>query len=128
MSLVAVAGCVVVGHILFSPVDIGAPGAAPAAMALGPMAVAPGHQRRGVGGDLVRAGLEACRGMGRCVICVLGHPGYYPRFGFVPAAPRGLSCRWPVPPEVFMVTELEAGALGDARGLVRYDAAFDDLG
>jgi putative acetyltransferase len=128
VSLVAVAEDGVVGHILFSPVEIGSPGSAPPAMALGPMAVAPEHQRAGVGGDLVRAGLEACRRMGRRVVFVLGHPDYYPRFGFVPAAPRGLSCRWPVPPEVFMVTELEAGALGGARGLVRYDAAFDDAG
>jgi putative acetyltransferase len=125
---VAVADGIVVGHILFSPVDIGAFGAAPSAMALAPMAVAPAHQRRGVGGDLVRAGLEACRRMGRRVVFVLGHPGYYPRFGFVPAAPHGLSCRWPVPPEAFMVTELEAGALDGARGLIRYDAAFDDVG
>jgi putative acetyltransferase len=92
------------------------------------MAIAPEHQRGGIGGDLVRAGLEACRRMGRRVVFVLGHPAYYPRFGFVPAAPHGLSCRWPVPPGVFMVAELGAGALAGARGLVRYPAEFDDVG
>ncbi len=127
MSHVALVDGAIVGHALWSPVDVGAPGPTPPAMALGPMAVALEHQRRGIGGDLVHAGLEACRRLERRVIFVLGHPGYYPRFGFVPAAPLGLSCRWPVPPEVFIVTELEAGALRGARGLVRYPAEFDDV-
>ena len=48
----------------------------------------------------------------------------YPRFGFVPAHTRGLTCEFPVPPAVFMVLELEPSALAGVTGLVRYHPAF----
>jgi len=57
-------------------------------------------------------------------VVVLGHPHYYPRFGFVPAATKGLSCEYPVPDEVFMVTELVPGALRGRTGLVKYHPEF----
>ncbi len=94
VSLVACDGDEVVGHVLFTPVTVDG---AWTAMALGPMAVAPERQRAGVGSALARAGLDACRALGHDVVFVLGHPEYYPRFGFVPAPPRGLTCKWPVP-------------------------------
>jgi putative acetyltransferase len=58
------------------------------------------------------------------VVVVLGHPTYYPRFGFVPAAGKGLRCEYPVPDEVFMVAELVPGALQGRTGLVKYRPEF----
>jgi putative acetyltransferase len=124
LSLVAVRGERVVGHVLFSAVTIEAGDEVTAALGLGPMAVLPAHQRAGVGSLLVRAGLEACRRAGHGSVVVLGHPEYYPRFGFVPAARHGLAWEHPAPDEVFMVLELRPGALTGAGGIVRYEPEF----
>ena len=127
VSLVAVAGGQVVGHIFFSPVAVESGDSGPPAMGLAPMAVLPEYQRRGVGSRLVREGLEECRRLGCRAVFVLGHPEYYPRFGFVPAAPRGLRSEYDVPEEAFMVAELLPGALGGMRGLVKYRPEFGDV-
>lgn len=124
ISLVAVEGGQVVGHIFFSPVSIESAGAVFGAMGLGPMAVLPEHQGRGVGSRLVRSGLEECLSGGHDVVVVLGHPEYYPRFGFVPASRRNLRCEYEVPDEAFMVAELRGGALAGRGGLVKYHAEF----
>lgn len=124
VSLVAEEGGRVVGHIFFSPVRIEDGAGASEAFALAPMGVLPEFQGRGVGSALVRKGLEECRNIGQEVVFVLGHPGYYPRFGFAPAAPRGLRSEYDVPEEVFMLVELRAGALGGRTGLVRYHPEF----
>lgn len=123
LSLVAIVDARIVGHILFTavtlapPVDIRIAG-------LAPMAVRPEHQRTGVGGQLIRAGLDECRRRGYSAVVVLGHPEYYPRFGFVPAHIFGLSCEFPSPPEAFMAIELDAGALAGIAGMVRYRSEF----
>lgn len=128
ISLVAVADDRVVGHILFSPVTIEPDDESAiesfTALGLAPLAVAPDEQRRGIGAALTQAGLELCRRLGHDAVFVLGHPEYYPRFGFAPAGEQGLRCEYDVPPEVFMVAELRPGALGDLRGLVKYHPAF----
>jgi len=124
ISLVAVDDGHVVGHILFSPVTIEGSGGVSTAMGLAPMAVRPERQNAGIGSALVRAGLAACAALGENVVVVLGHPHYYPRFGFVPAATKGLSCEYPAPADVFMVTELAPGALRGRTGLVKYHAEF----
>jgi putative acetyltransferase len=124
VSLVAVLDAHIVGHILFTPVQVERMKPAISAVGLAPMAVLPEHQRLGVGSALVRAGLDQCRALGHGFVVVVGHPGYYPRFGFVPASAKGLECEYPVPPEVFMVLELRAGALDEAGGLVRYRPEF----
>src|SRR5262245_38185079 len=79
-----------VGHILFSPVTIeSAQGIVPA-IGLAPVAVLPEFQNRGVGSELIRAGLDECRKAGYRRAIVLGHPEYYPRFGFAPASRYGI--------------------------------------
>lgn len=123
ISLVAVDEGQVVGHIFFSPVTLEAADSACAILGLAPMAVLPEYQRRGIGSQLVRAGLEECRRIGCDAVVVLGHPEYYPRFGFIPASRKGLRCEYPVPDEVFMVAELRPDTLS-VQGLVRYRPEF----
>ena len=126
VSLVAERDGAVVGHILFSPVthenspDL-------RIMGLAPMAVAPDHQRSGIGSALVRAGLDECRQLGFAAVVVLGHPEYYPRFGFSPSVRWGIRSEYDVPDDVFMALELEPGALRGAAGTVRYHPAFSEV-
>ena len=123
LALVAVEAGRVVGHIAFTPVRHHPAGSVDV-RGLGPMAVAPGRHRSGIGSALVRAGLEACRRDGARAVVVLGHPAYYPRFGFRPAAEYGLASEYDAPSEAFMAAELEPGALDAVTGLVRYAPAF----
>ena len=124
LSLVAVDDSGIVGHVLFTPVTIEGDGPPIAALGLGPMAVLPEHQRQGIGSTLVEAGLQECARMGCQVVVVIGHPEFYPRFGFRPGRQSGLRSEFSVPDEAFMVAELDAGALAGRRGLVRYIEQF----
>ena len=85
LSLVALHDDAVVGHILFSPIEIVRDGGDVPAVALAPMAVLLEFQKQGIGSALVRAGLKACGRAGYRMVVVLGHADYYPRFGFTPA-------------------------------------------
>jgi putative acetyltransferase len=126
VSLVAEDDEKIVGHIMFSPVSLsGQP--ALRISGLAPMAVAPDRQRAGIGSALVRAGLERCRRLGFGAVVVLGHPEYYPRFGFTPSSRHGIACEYEVPEEVFMVMELEPGYLGGKSGTIKYHEAFSDV-
>ncbi len=126
VSLVAEDNGAIVGHIMFSPVSLsGHPGLK--MMGLAPMAVAPEHQRQGIGSALVRAGLEQCRQLGFIAVVVLGHPEYYPRFGFSPSTRFGIGSEYEVPEEVFMATELQPAALSGKAGTVKYHAAFGSV-
>lgn len=126
ISLVAVRNKEVVGHIAFSPVTIESESLSWEAIALAPMAVLPEYQRKGIGSQLVYAGLDECRSLGHQVVVVLGHPNYYPRFGFVPARPKGINCEYEVPEEAWMILELQEGALAGRRGTVRFQPEFRD--
>jgi putative acetyltransferase len=112
---------------LFTPVRVGEGAEAFDAIALGPLAVRPGRQRQGIGSALIRAGLDTCRAADHELCFVLGHPEYYPRFGFAPAPSLGFTAQWDVPPEAFMVAELRPGALAGRSGRVAYDPAFDGV-
>src|SRR5437879_4502611 len=94
----------IVGHILFSRMSIETAGASVSAAALAPMAVLPEHQRRGVGGQLIRHGLNLLRERGERIVIVVGHPEYYPRFGFSSEKSRCLES--PFPDDAFMAMEL----------------------
>lgn len=123
LSLVAEEDGAIVGHIMFSPVRVvGAPDLK--AMALAPMAVAPQCQRGGIGSELVRAGLEECRRLGVETVFVVGHPAFYPRFGFAVASKFGFHCEFDVQDDAFMAAELIPGALARYSGTVYFHEAF----
>ena len=122
LSLVAELNDRIVGHILFSRMAIDSQSGAIEAVALAPMAVLPEHQREGIGGKLIQRGLDRLRHLGEQIVIVVGHPEYYPRFGFSAGEARGLES--PFPSDAFMTLELRDGALDGIRGRVRYPAAF----
>lgn len=122
ISLVAELKKRIVGHVLFSRMWIETPSGLVSAVALAPMAVLPEHQHRGIGGRLIRYGLDLLRGRGEKIVIVVGHPDYYPRFGFSSEKARSLES--PFPAEAFMAMELSPGALDGIRGRVIYPAAF----
>lgn len=124
ISLVAVKDGHLVGHIALSPVTITSRTATMQALGLAPMAVLPSYQRQGIGSKLVKAGLTACHHTPYGVVVVLGHPHYYPRFGFVPAKPIGMVWEHDTPEEAFMVHELREGALTQTKGVVKYRPEF----
>lgn len=123
LSLVADAEGRVVGHILFSPAQVFGENTWDV-LGLGPMAVLPEFQNKGVGSQLVHAGLQACRDAGHEVVVVLGHSNYYPRFGFKPMSEFGLTCEFEAPDDCLMVAELATGAIAGRTGEVRYHPLF----
>ena len=126
ISLVAMNGEDVVGHIFFSRVTLEPDQPHLSIMGLAPMGVLPDLQRHGIGSQLVRAGLTECDQLGCDAVVVLGHPEFYPRFGFIPASRKGLRCEYPVPDDVFMVLELKPNAI-TAEGLVKYRPEFSSV-
>ena len=127
LSLVAESDGRIVGHLLFSPAVIDDPRGEIGGMGLAPMAVLPEYQRQGIGSQLVESGLEILREDACPFVIVLGHPQYYPRFGFTPAAGHGVECQWPdVPPEAFMILVLDEPVMRGVSGVARYRNEFDE--
>ena len=125
LAFVAVANGDVVGHIVFSPSTVD--GCEVSGMGLAPMAVLPAYQRKGIGSQLVRHGLEHLRQSGCPFVIVVGHPDYYPRFGFERASKHRLVTQWEeVPDEAFMVVVFDTEALPKTGGTARYRDEFKD--
>ncbi len=125
LSLVA-EGDAIVGHILFTPVVIESVGRTVVGMGLAPMAVLPDRQRQGIGSQLVRRGLDILRERACPFVVVVGHPEYYPRFGFEPASRHGLASQWEgMPDAAFMVLTLDAPAMAGVAGVAKYREEFN---
>ncbi|MFB7128106.1 GNAT family N-acetyltransferase [Kitasatospora sp. NPDC056273] len=120
LSVVAVDGAgLVIGHALLTRLLVGDG----KALALGPVAVAPEWQRRGVGELVVRAALAAAEDAGEKLVVVLGDPEYYARFGFAPAGRHEVTGPFEVPEAYFQVLPLPSYD-GSPRGLCRYPEPF----
>ena len=136
LSLVAEADEQVVGHVLFtrvliepSPIEVRAQILAPLAVILAPLAVLPDAQNAGVGGDLIRQGLEQLASSGVGLVFVLGYPAYYTRFGFEPATRLGLLAPHPIPaeyPDAWMVQALQPGLLDQVQGTIQCARALNN--
>lgn len=128
LSLVAEVDGRVVGHILFFPIRIVDDGKEYDSLSLAPMAVLPEFQKQGIGSALVKEGLSAAENLGYRSVIVLGHPEYYPRFGFKPASQWNIRPPFEdVPEEAFMAIELVEGALDNVRGVVEYPEEFSEV-
>jgi putative acetyltransferase len=126
-SFVALMGQEIIGHILFSPVTLEPAGHAVKGAGLAPVAVLPDWQNQGAGSLLIRHGIEQCRKADYDYIALLGHPGYYPRFGFVPSVKYNIRCEYDAPVEAFMILELKAGALSGHSGTIKYLPEFNGV-
>jgi putative acetyltransferase len=126
LSLVAVNNEAIVGHIAFSPVEIKSELTNLNGLTLAPVAVLPAYQNKGIGSMLVRAGLDECRKQGHEFVFLVGHPEYYPRFGFVPARANGFECEYEAPDEAWMVIRLKEGTLAGKQGKVTFQPEFKE--
>lgn len=130
LSQVALLNGDIVGHALYSMVTVTDGDTVREFPGLGPIAVATAHQNKGIGGQLIHAGLEAARSAGYGLMFLVGHPDYYPRFGFQPAKPLGFTSDYVQddgPHAHFMVAVLDDTLLDTVRGHVRYHPAFEGV-
>ena len=127
VSIVARLDGEAVGHVMLSPVEMAGACTADGGLALSPLAVAPAHQRRGIGGWLVTEAMGAARRLGTRFVVLVGGPGYYERLGFERAGTYGLANQYGII-DAFMVRTLRPGALPPEGGLIRYAPEFDELG
>ena len=127
LSLVALHEDKLVGHILFSPATIEGDHGVLEGMGLAPMAVLPDYQRKGIGSKLVRSGMDILEKNFCPFIIVLGHPHYYPRFGFETASKYGIRCQWEgVPEEAFMILWLDKSKKKGVLGIAKYHEEFNE--
>ncbi len=127
LSLIALHYQRIVGHILFTKAEVTGFTEVESAI-LAPLAVEPGFQNRGVGGRLINEGLKHLSKAGVKLVFVLGHPPYYPKFGFEPAGRHGFDAPYPIPAsveEAWMVQELKPGYIGRITGKVKCAEALD---
>lgn len=113
----------IIGHIMLSKITIEGETSVDS-LALAPVSVAPSHQKKGIGGKLIAAALEKAKELEYGSVVVLGHPEYYPKFGFKKASQWNIKAPFEVPDEVFMVMELRENALEGVEGVVQYSEAF----
>ena len=127
LSLVATVENKVVGHILFSRISIEGENGAHESLALAPMAVIPGMQRKGIGKQLIRHGLDKAKEFGFKSVMVLGLSDYYTRHGFVPASRWRIKPPFNAPENAFMGIELVEGALANVSGIIRFSREFGEI-
>ena len=127
LSLVAELNNQIVGHILFTKIKIVNGDNETESLALAPMAVRPEVQHQGIGGQLIKRGLEIAKALQYKSVIVLGHKDYYPKFGFVPADNWAIKSPYDVPANVFLALELVTDGLKDSRGLVKYPKEFESV-
>lgn len=126
LSLVAELDGHVVGHILFTPIVIDNGSQQFQSLILAPVSVLPEFQKQGIGGQLIRAGHQKAKEMGFQSAILLGHPEYYPRFGYKPASTWGIKTQIPLPfDDVFMAVELTKGGLTGVSGMVVFPPEFE---
>ena len=125
LSLVAEVENVIVGHILFSYIDLVGEETLQV-LGLAPLAVHPQFQRQGIGSALIKAGLEIAEAKKEAIVIVLGHPEFYTRFGFQPSVVYEIESPFPVPEDVFMVKPLQSYQKR-YKGKVIYPSTFDGV-
>ncbi|MGB5748929.1 MAG: N-acetyltransferase [Desulfobacterales bacterium] len=111
-----------VGHVLFTAARLEDTQNGVFISILAPLAVIPDLQKQGVGGQLIERGLQHLANSGVDLVFVLGHPDYYPRYGFKPAGVEGFEAPYPIPEKhanAWMVQELRPGVIGSVSGKVR---------
>ncbi len=127
LSLVAELNGQVVGHILFTPIIIDNGEQQFQSLVLAPVSVLPEFQKQGIGGQLFRAGHQKALELGFQSVILIGHPEYYPRFGYKPASIWGIKTQIPLPSDdVFMAVELTDGALTGVSGMVVFPPEFGE--
>ena len=129
ISLVAEVSDRIVGHILFSPATIELKDHCSKGLGLAPVSVLPEFQRRGIGAKLIEAGLEIAAARDCEFVIVLGHPEYYPKFGFASASASNVGCEFEgIPDEAFMIRWFKQPASVDDRVVAKYHLVFSSLG
>ncbi|ABS22448.1 GNAT family N-acetyltransferase [Bacillus cytotoxicus] len=123
LSLVAV-DQEIIGHILLSKIQIVDGDKCIDSLALAPVSVAPGYQKKGIGSLLISNVLRKAKELGYHSVIVLGHKEYYTKFGFKPTHLWDIRAPFDVPGEVFMAMELTEHALQNVQGVVQYSEAF----
>jgi predicted N-acetyltransferase YhbS len=114
----------IVGHILLSKIKISNDNQLEESLALAPVSVLPEYQNKGVGRLLILEALKIAKDLGYNSVVVMGHPKYYPKFGFEKASSWGIKAPFEVPEEAFMALELQENALENVSGVVEYPSVF----
>jgi len=126
LSLVAEYENRIIGHVLFYPIKINSGTTKCDSLSLAPISVHPNYQNRGIGSKLIEKGLETAKRLGFKSVIVLGHPKYYPRFGFEVASNWGICAPFDAPDDVFFAMELTKEGLKNCRGKVEFPKEFDN--
>ena len=127
LSIVAEVDGQVIGHILLYPVNIHNEEKVHQSLTLAPMSVLPEYQKKSIGKLLVVYALQVAKDLGHGSVIVLGHPSYYPKFGFDNASKWNIKSPFPAPDGAFMAIELQPGSLDGVSGTVTFPPAFDAL-
>lgn len=125
LSIIAEQNNEIIGHIMMSKAEVFDTDDVHEVIVLAPIAVKPGHQKQGIGKQLILEAFKRCKELGYYIVMLIGHPTYYPKFGFKPARPFGLELKqFEVPDDVFMVCELKSNELSHVKGELKYPKAF----